>query len=59
MILDEKFGVNIDMTGDGHIEEEKVIFLKGCISQRRATKKRNISQLLVLQSYLMNSFVGF
>ena len=59
MILDEKVGVNIDMTSDGHIEEEKVICLKGCISQRKATKKRNISQLLGLQSYLVNSFVGF
>ena len=59
MLLDEKVGVNIEMTGDGHIEEEKVICLKGCLSQRKAIKKRNISQLLGLQNYLVNLFVGF
>ena len=60
VLLDDKVGVNLDMNGDGHIGGEKVLFEKGCIAQRKETKKkRSISQLLGLKTYLVNLFVAF
>ena len=48
VLLGDEVGVYIDMAGDGHIEGEKLLYEKGCIAQIKATKKRNISQLLGL-----------
>ena len=56
VLLDNKVGGNIDMTGDGHIGRDKLLCEKGCISQRKETRKTNISQLLVLQNYLVDLF---
>ena len=39
MLLGEKVGGNLDMTGDGHIVVEKEIFGKHCIAQIKGNKK--------------------
>ena len=39
VLLGEKVRGNIYMTGNGHIGGEKVLFEKGCISQRKSTEK--------------------
>ena len=39
VLLGEKVSGNIYMTGNGHIGGEKVLFEKGCISQRKSTEK--------------------
>ena len=39
VLLGDEFGSNHDMTGDGCIGGEKLICDKGCISQRKATRK--------------------
>ena len=59
MLLGDKVGGNIDMTGDGRIVVEKDILGGGCIAQIKVTKKRNISQLLGLKTYLVNQFFPF
>ena len=41
LLLGDKFGGNIDMTGNGHIVGEKSICEKCCIVQRKATKTAN------------------
>ena len=57
VLLGDKVGGNIDMAGNGHIGTEKNICEKFCITQRKATKKRKISQLLGLQTYLVKLFL--
>ena len=56
VLLDEKVGGNIDMTGDGHIGGDKMICKKGYILKEKKQKKRNFSQFLGLQTYLVNLF---
>ena len=56
VILGDEVGGNLDMTDDGHIGGDKLLCEKGCISQRKSTIKTNISQLLGLQTYLVNLF---
>ena len=58
VLLGNEFVGNIDMTGDGNIGGEKLLFEKVCITQIKSTKKRNISKLLGLQNYLVNLFVA-
>ena len=49
---------NLDMPGDGHIGGENFFCEKVCISKiKEKQEKRNISQLLGLQTYLVNLFV--
>ena len=59
LLLGDEVGGNIYMTGDGHTEGAKVICEKGCIAKWEKQKKQNISQLLRLQTYLVNLFVTF
>ena len=39
MLLGEKVGGNIDMTGDGHIGVEKAVCEKICITQKKSNNK--------------------
>ena len=39
VLLGDEVGANLDMTGDGNIGGEKLLYEKGCISQRKATVK--------------------
>ena len=39
MLIGDEVGVNIDMTGDGHLGGEKLNSEKGCIAQRAAIRK--------------------
>ena len=39
VLLGDEVGANLDMTGDGHLEGEKIVCEKGCISQRKVTRK--------------------
>ena len=57
VLTGEEVGSNIDTTGDGHIGGVKLLCEKGCIAQRKSTTKAKNSQLLGLQTYLMNLFV--
>ena len=57
VLIGDKVGGNLDVNGNGHTGGEKVIYEKGCIAQKKL-KKQNISQLLVLQTYLVNIFVA-
>ena len=57
-ILGEQFGVSLDMIGVVNKVEEKTLCEKFCIALRKATKKWNISHLLVLQTYLVILFVA-
>ena len=59
VLIGDKVGGNLDITGDEHIGGEKLLCEKGCIAQRKATKKQNISHLLGLQIYLVSLFVVF
>ena len=59
VLLGDKVGGNIDMAVDGHIGGEKLIYDKVCIAQIKATKNRKISQLLGLQTYMVDLFVAF
>ena len=59
MLLGGKVAGNIDMTGNVHIEGKKLICGKGCIAKKSEQKKRNISQSLGLQTYLVKTFITF
>ena len=58
VLLGYEVGANLDMTGDGHIGGDKLLCRKVCTVQRTATRKEKITQLLGLQTYLMNLFVS-
>ena len=58
VLLVNEVGGNLDMTGDVQIGGEKFICEKGCITQRKATRKAKKSQLLDLQTYLVSRFVA-
>ena len=59
VLLGNEVGGNLDITVYGNIGEEKLLCEKGCIAQRKPTRKTNISQLLGLQNYLVNLFSEF
>ena len=52
VIIGDEFGGNLDMTGDGHIGGEKFLCEKGCIAQRKATKKSKHFTILGLTNLL-------
>ena len=56
LLLGKTFGVNIDMTGHGRIQGEKVLCKKGCIAQRN--EKSEFFTVLILQTYFVNLFVA-
>ena len=58
MFLVEKVGGNLDMTDNGHIGGERVFCDKYLIAKKKQQIKLNISQLSVLQTYLVELFVA-
>ena len=52
MLLGEKVGGNIDMTGYGHIGVEKAISEKICIAQIKATTKKKHFTVIGLKNLL-------
>ena len=52
MLLGDKVGGNIDMTGDGRIVVEKDILGGGCIAQIKVTKKKKHFTVIGLKNLL-------
>ena len=52
VLLGNEVGVNIDMTGDGHIGGYKLISEKGCIAKWKATKKEKHFTVIGLTNLL-------
>ena len=50
VLLGNEVGGHTDMTGDGHIGGEKLLCEKGCISQRKATRKAKHFTVTILLS---------
>ena len=43
VLLVDEVGGDLEMTGNGHIGGDKVIYEKGCIAQRKAKKVKNFT----------------